>query len=181
MFEWYDTSEKSTLERIAYASELYYSQKAQVEKAKYLENLLFKNFVNQIKSISSKYEHIPFTKAQDELTIKDKRKSKPTLKLLKNFLAEDFFNGENIEIISIIRMGNEAYAWEIEFQICGLTYYLKIPQYKNIHITNVKYANFGQFTLMIEKTKGFRQEVISSYNTKDIADYINKIKENNNG
>lgn len=158
------------LENIAYASKLYYEQQEKVKKEKYLEDLLFADYVEKIKQNQSRYDYCEqqLKEAQNELKQKGK---KPHLRNFEKLLQEDFFNDLPIKIKDIIYGGYERYYWNINFDLNCKEYALQIPMVNNITTENVKYASYGQFVLY-EVNGSSWETIVQSYKIEDISQYI---------
>lgn len=159
---------------IQYCSKIYNEQKKKVEKEKYLEELLFADYVEKIKNNNSRYDYCEnqIRQAQNELHSKGR---KPNLRNLEKLLAEDFFSGELIEIKDIIAVGYETYCWNIVFNYLGKKYTLQIPMVDNITIKNITYANWGMFTLFEHEGSCTLKSVTHGYMIEDVSQYLKEL------
>lgn len=169
----YETTKLSTLEKIEYSKTLYQHQKAKVQQEQDIEYLLLNDYVDMVKNNCSRYDFLDsiFDKAQKEVDKKYK-KERQNIEALIGFISEDFFNNKKVKIKNIIAGGFENYYWRVEVELEGKGFAICIPVMKNISVSNFKYANDGKFTLMLKERDSVFSVLISSYEIKDIAKFM---------
>lgn len=168
-----DDSDKKTLESIEYSKTLYDAQRKKVEQEKYIENLLFADYVDRVKANKSQYDYVNiFHEAQKEVG-KKLKKEREHLEILKNFIMKDFLhNDKNFKLTDIISGGWDNYYWSVHFEGYGKAFYIQIPIMQNINVTNFKYANCGKFAFAIKENEYFWNVLKTSYKIADIAQFV---------
>lgn len=168
-----DDSDKKALESIEYSKNLYNTQKKKVEQEKYIENLLFADYVDRVKANKSRYDYIDiFPEAQKEVG-KKLKKERTHLETIKSFMMEDFLsNDKSFKLTEIISGGWEGYYWSVHFEGYGKAFYIEIPSMKNINVTNFEYANCGKFAFAVKEDDSWWNVLRTSYKIEDIARFI---------
>lgn len=172
MFDYMEDYTKKRLEDIKFAQQSYDLQELKVKQEEYVKNLIFEDLVYKVKQNISRYDTMNiFRDAQSQLKEKNK-KERFALETLNRLLVEDFFNNnEHFKITNIVACGYEDYCWNVYFDY-GVEFYIAIPIMKNIDERNFNYANKGMFQFVIKESESFWTLKKSSYNIKEIADYI---------
>lgn len=173
MYNFYDYN-KDTISEIENVKNMYYAQVQKVKQEKYIENLLFADYVRKVKANFSRYDYIKdmFSVAQEQIDKKGK-KEKEQLKTIESFIKKDFLNNDNnFKLINIIRGGFEAYCWDVEFEGYGLTFRISIPMMNNIDVRNFDSANKGMFTFAVKESEYCWSVKEMSYKIEDIGLYI---------
>lgn len=179
---WKTTKESSILEKIEYAQNLFFNQRDVVTKEKYIEKLLFEDYVSQVQRNTSRYDFMSsiVDEAVKEVDKKLKKERKH-LEMLTSWISEDFCDNRKIKITDMLHGGWENYYWCIGFELEGKTFYISIPQVKNLTVDNFLSAYYGKFSLAIKENEVLWNTLIQSYQIEDIAKFINEYsKENNN-
>lgn len=167
-----EAEECNVIKKIEYVKSLYDLQREKVENEQYIENLLLKDYVRQIRQNISRYDYVDFNSAQKEVGEKVKSKRK-NVECLQNLMRSDFLNDDdNFKLTHIMSCGYDNYAWAIEFEGYGKFFRIDIPIMKNLTPKNIDYASNGMFTFMIKDSKSSWSVLKRSYKIKDIADYI---------
>lgn len=152
--------------------------KHDLEDAKYLEDLIHKDFILSIKSYETVWDYrIPTIKtAVNELSITDGRKKKPSLNCLNSWIKEDFFPevDVNIKVNKITSYGYEGYHWQIDFDINGETYSISVPNKKLIDMKNASHAYEGQFAFMHRTSESSISVEYTDYTEEGMAKFIKK-------
>lgn len=162
---------------IEYSKTLYLAQKKNVEREKYIENLLLEDYVNTVRRNRSKYDYLDdlMNESQKEVDKKGK-KSREHINALTSFLSQDFFNSGEIIVLNMIRGGYENYYWKIDVEFRGEVFALYIPMMDNINIKNFEIANCGQFRLALLVSESQYELLTSSYKIEDIAHFVEEAK-----
>lgn len=170
----YDSSLKdNTLEKIAYAKELYDKQVMKAEREEYIKNVLLENYVNKVKAHRTRYDVIDiFGKAQKEVGNKLK-KDRPHFETIKHFLMDDFLgNDKSFKLEHIISCGYENYAWRFEFRRNDKVCYIEIPIKRSLTSENLGYAHYGMITFGIQESEHYWRMLKGSYEIQEIAGFI---------
>lgn len=174
MKDFYDYMEEDPIAKIEYSKGLYNDQVHKVEKEEYIKNLLFADYVKQVRSHRSRYDLMEniFTDARSQID-KKKKKERERLSILEDFIRDDFLSGsKDFKITSIMSGGYEAYYWSVEFEGYGQTFYIVIPNMKQINTKNIKVAHDGMFVFMVRDSSVSCTVKKMSYKIEDIAEYI---------
>ncbi len=168
-----DDSDKKVLESIEYSKSLYNAQKNKVAQEKYIENLLFADYVSKVKANKSMYDYVNiFQDAQNQVG-KKLKKERPQLETLKDFILKDFLNNDkNFKLTEIMSGGWENYYWSVHFEGYGKAFYIQIPIMDNINTKNFEYANCGKFAFVIKESNAWWSTLKTSYKIDDIAQFI---------
>ena len=168
-----EDSDKKALENIEYSKNLYDAQKKKVEQEKYIEKLLFIDYVDRVKANKSQYDYVDiFSDAQKQVG-KKLKKERPQLEILKDFVVKDFLNNDkSFKLTEIMSGGWENYYWSIHFEGYGKAFYIQIPIMKNINVSNFEYANCGKFAFAIKESDSWWSVLKTSYKIDDIAQFI---------
>lgn len=179
---WKTTKESSILDKIEYVKSLYDTQKETVKREQYIEQLLLEDYVAQVKRNLSRYDFMAsvINEAIKEVG-KKLKKERTNLELLTSWISEDFCGNRKVKIFDIVHGGWENYYWCIGFELDGKTFHIEIPQLENITSENLPFANYGKFSLLIPENEVCWNTLIRSYKITDIANFIEKYKENDNG
>ena len=174
MYDFYDFKEKDHVADIEYVKGMYAAQVHKVEQEKYIENLLFADFVKKVKKNISRYDLMEniFKEAQKQVD-KKKKKEREQLLALEEFMQHDFFDSSSrFKITSIISGGFENYNWNVEFEGFGETICISIPNMSNIGIDNIKHAYDGKFAFSVKESSCCWYIKKMSYKIEDVAEYI---------
>lgn len=168
---------------IAGAESKYIKAKSDKEYAEYVYNLAFEDYVDTIRTSPYKWRyHLPIVKAAiDELSSKGR---KPNLHLVEGWVSEDFFNDEHEikikEIRSAAILNTGTFAYNILFDIGGITYNLNIPVRDVLTTEYIEYAYYGKYALLYEESKSCWSLICMDYTEKGMTDkikqYFNSIK-----
>lgn len=167
---------KDFISEIENAKNMYYAQIQKVKQEKYIESLLFTDYVRKVKANLSRYDYIEnmFDVAQKQINKKGK-KEKEQLETIESFIKKDFLNNDNnFNLINIIRGGLEAYYYDVEFDGYGITFRISIPMINNIDVRNFDYANKGMFAFIVKESEYCWSVKETSYKIEDIAVYIKR-------
>ena len=168
-----EDSDKKALESIEYSKNLYDAQKKKVSQEKYIENLLFADYVSKVKANKSQYDYVDmFQEAQKEVG-KKLKKEREHLEIVKSFVVKDFLNNDkNFKLTEIMSGGWESYYWSVHFEGYGKAFYIQIPMMKNITTSNFEYANCGKFAFAIKESDSWWSVLKTSYKIEDIAQCV---------
>lgn len=172
---WKTTNEPSILEKIEYAKNLFFTQRDVVTKEKYIEKLLFEDYVSQVQRNTSRYDFMAniVDEAVKEVDKKLKKERKH-LDMLTSWVSEDFCGNRKIKIMDMLHGGWENYYWCIGFVLEGKTFYIHIPQVKNLTADNFAHAHYGKFSLAIKENEVLWNTLIQSYQIEDIAKFMDE-------
>lgn len=165
---------KDPISEIENVKNMYYVQVQKVKQEKYIENLLFADYVRKVKTNLSRYDHIKdmFSVAQEQIDKKGK-KEKEQLKTIESFIKKDFLNNDNnFKLVNIVRGGFMAYYYDAELEGYGLTFRISIPMMNNIDVHNFDFANKGMFAFNVKESEYCWSVKETSYKIEDIAAYI---------
>lgn len=174
MYDFYDYKKQDPVVDIEYVRGMYEAQVHKVEQEKYMKDLLFADFVKKVKKNISRYDLMEniFKEAQSQIG-KKKKKEKEQLLALEEFMQDDFFDSNSsFKITRIVSGGYEGYYWDVEFEGCGQTIRITIPNMKNIGIDNIKHAHNGMFAFAIKESQCCWSVKKMSYKIEDVAEYI---------
>lgn len=142
-------------EKILCASRYWEQAKEDLEKATYLEQVIFSDYVRAIKSSRTSWDNYSTYFKEAVAELKDLNiKEHSTLTFIEKDLKNIFFR--NIErdyeqfefkINNIISGGYESYYWDIYFNFCDEEFVLSIPSRDKLTEKNIKYAHHGKFVL----------------------------------
>ena len=167
--------EKDPAVDIAAVKAMYDAQVHKVEREEYIKNLLFADYVRQIKMNLSKYDYMEdiFNAAQSQLD-KTKKKEREQLTTIEDFIKQDFFGSDyyNFKLTNITRGGYETYYWSVEFEGYGRTVAIIIPVKAHLSIKNIQLAYDGMFAFSVKESESTWSVKIKSYDIKSVADYI---------
>lgn len=170
---YYSDQKDTTLEKIAYAKNLYDAQVAKAEREEYIKNVLLQNYVDKVKAHTSRYDFIdiyPLAQAESGFKLK---KERPHFETIKRFLMEDFLNNDkSFKLEKIISCGYENYAWQFEFKRNDKVCYIKIPYMRNLTAEHLEHANYGMFTFGIQEYEHFWRMLKGTYEMKELAGFI---------
>lgn len=174
MKNFYDYMEEDPIAKIEYSKGLYNDQVHKVEKEEYIKTLLFADYVSKVRSHRSRYDLMEniFTDARSQIG-KKKKKERERLSILEDFIRDDFLSGsKDFKITNIMSGGYEGYCWSVEFEGYGQTFYIVIPNMKQINTKNIKAAYDGMFVFMVRDSSVSCTVKKMSYKIEDIAEYI---------
>lgn len=173
MWNCFEDDEKKTMNSIEYSKNLYDAQKKKVEQEKYIEKLLFADYVSNVKANKSRYDYVNiFHDAQSEVG-KKLKKERTHLETIKSFMMEDFLNNDkNFKLIEIVSGGWEGYYWSVHFEGYGKVFYIEIPIMEHINVGNFEYANCGKFAFAIRESEHGWNILKTSYKIEDIAQFV---------
>ena len=150
--------------------------KHDLEDAKYIENLIYTDFIRSIRSYKTIWDYrLPTIKAAvDELKITDGRKKKPSLNCLNSWIKEDFFAEVDVDIKvnQIISYGYEGYHWQMDFEINGETYSISVPNRNMIDMDNASHAYEGQFAFLHRTSENSISVEYIDYTEEGMAKFI---------
>lgn len=153
-----------------------------LEDAKYIEDLIHKDFMRSIRSYQTAWDYrMPTIKsAVDELQITDGRKKKPSLSCLNFWIKKEFFTEVDIEIKinKITSYGYEGYHWQMDFDIKGETYAISVPNKNMINMDNADHAYEGQFAFLHRTGKSSIAVEYTDYTEEGMAKFIKEYFEN---
>lgn len=158
------------------AKKMWENQKLKVEQEKYIEKLIFSDFVNSVRNLPSRYAFSEkfFADAHKEIG-KKLKKDRPNLDLLNGMIVCDFFNEDRkFKITGIIACGMDTYGYDIVLKGYGKEVCIFIPRYRNITEKNIEFAKDGKyaFGVMDEGKSWSRTTLILDYDTEKIAQFI---------
>ena len=109
----------------------------------------------------------------------DKRK-KYNEKLVYDSLVsnlQEALDVTGLEILDIIQMGYETYAYTLKFTIetSNHTFLLTNPTIENLTADNMSKTNYGKLSFGYIKSNGCYEDINSSYNLKDFKNDVHKI------
>lgn len=174
MYNFYDDENQSFIKDIEYVKSMYDAQVNKVKQEEYMRDLLFADYVRKVKCHKSRYDYIEnvFKEAQSQVG-KKKKKEREQLSVIEQFVRDDFFNNNpNFKIVNIISGGYENYYWNVEFEYCGNTVCISIPNTNNITTKNIMYAHNGMFAFEIKESEHCWSVKKMSYKIEDVAEYI---------
>lgn len=175
MKNFYDYMEEDPIAKIEYSKGLYNDQVHKVEKEEYIKNLLFADYVKQVKMHRSRYDYVGsklFQEAGSQIG-KKKKKERERLAILESFIQEDFFNGNsNFKITHITSGGYEGYYWGVEFEGYGQAVVISIPMMDNINVKNFEHAYDGRFVFSVKEGQYCSSVKKMSYKIEEVAEYI---------
>ena len=170
---YYSDQKDTTLEKIAYAKNLYEAQVMKAEREAYIKDVLLENYVDKVKSHLSRYDLIDiYSQAQEEIG-KKLKKDRPHFETIKSFLMEDFLNNDkSFKLEKIISCGYENYAWQFEFKRNGKVCYIKVPYMRNLTAEHLEHANYGMYTFGIQESEHFWRMLKGTYEMQELAGFI---------
>ena len=133
--------------------------KKDVEDAKYIEKLIFQDYVRTVRSFKTVWDYrIPMIKAAQSEIGKTKKKERENLSYIEDTIVEEFLReNDKIKVCEIIQGGREGYYWQIHFnfmdgkKVLDKEYVIQIPNRESINTGNFDYAQRGMFA-MYERT-----------------------------
>lgn len=154
----YDTKKDPATEINKVANRLKQA-KRDTEDAKYIETLIFCDYVKTIKSFKTVWDYrIPMIKAAQSEIGKTKKKERENLSYIENTVVEEFLReNDKIKVCDIIQGGYEGYFWQIYFnfmdgkKVLDKEYMIQIPNRDLINTGNFDYAQRGMYA-MYERT-----------------------------
>lgn len=171
-----DCCENNAVINIQTTKDRWIKAKHDLEDAKYIEELIHRDFINHIKSYQTTWDYrLPTVKsAVDELKITDGRKKKPSLSYLNSCIKEDFFTNLDvkIKINNIISYGYEGYHWQMDFEINGETYSISVPDKTKINAENLNHAYEGKFAFLHRTSECSISVEFADYHEENMAKYI---------
>lgn len=168
--------EQNPIARILSVKDRWKKAKQDLEDAKYLEDLIHKDYIIAIKQYATAWDYrLPTIKAAvDELKITDKRKKRHNLECLNSWIKDEFFPEVDVEIKvnNIISYGYENYTWQMDFEIDGETYAICVPNKRQIDMKNADHAHYGQFAFMHRTSECSIKVEYTNYDIEKVAGYI---------
>lgn len=168
--------EQNPIARIIAVRDNWKKVKQDLEYAKYLEDLIHRDYITAIKQYLTAWDYrIPTIKsAVDELNITDKRKKKHSLNCLNSWIKDEFFPEVDVEIKvnKITSYGYESYAWQMDFEIDGETYAICVPDKSKIYMENADHAHYGQFAFMHRTSECSISVEDTSYSIEELSKFI---------
>ena len=173
MFKLYNDNDRDPIAKIEYAKGLYDAQLQKLKEVEYIRDLLYADYVQNVKANKSKYDHLEkaFSEAHTQVG-KKLKKERAQLEMLKEFIMEDFLgNDKNFKLTNVICCGWEGYAWCIEFEGYKQTLQITIPIMSNITIENFN-STKGKFSFAIKNSNGSWTTLKTGYKIEEIAECI---------
>lgn len=171
-----DNFERDPLEVIEETKARWKKSKKDLEDAKYIENLIHIDFIRSIKNYQTAWDYrLSIIKyAIDELEITDKRKKRPNLDCLNNWIKKEFFPevDVNIKVDKITSYGYEGYHWQMDFDINGETYSISIPNKNMINMDNADHAYEGKFAFLHRTSESSISVEYTDYDIEKMAKFI---------
>lgn len=152
--------------------------KQDLEEAKYLEKLIFRDYVQTIKSYKTIWDYrIPMIRqAQTEID-KKKKKERENISYIEYEIKETFFKDKDnfsIKIHSIISGGVEGYYWSLCFNINEEEYIIQIPSREMLDINNIHSAHEGKFVFLKRTSSCSIAVLFDSWTEEEFAEKIKK-------
>lgn len=153
--------------------------KRKTEDAKYIEDLIFRDYVEKLSGYMSKWDYLitSIHTAIDEIG-KKKKNERKNLTFIEESIYEDFFKndeGFRIKIVEITHYGLEDSGHTIEFYTYpddNIIYSLFIPNRRTINVHNYDSFYDGKFVFS-EKVGEYSWNVIcKDYDADKLADKI---------
>ena len=168
--------EESIIKGIDRAKELYDEQVDKTHKATYIMNVLRRNYVEEIRKHTSRYDYLGkiFSESQNEIGNRLK-KDRPNFETLQSFIREDFFNNDKkFKLVEIVSLGYATYGWRLDFDGYGVKCFVEIPMVNNITTENIDHATYGMFTFGVyyEEEYSSISTLKASYRIEEIAEFI---------
>ena len=176
---WKNT-EKEDIAQVQKIKELYNKQFQLVSEQTTILNLLYKEWVDRIKSLRTQYDYMvpSFEKARSQIGKKTK-KERENLDHITYQIQDDFCQSRKIKILDVIQGGYESYYYAVTFKLLDKTIELKIPMHNMLNTRNIESAHFGQFVLSEQENEHFSSCRIQSYEIDEISNFIREnYKEN---
>ena len=151
--------------------------KKDLEDAKYIEELIFHDYVRAVRSFSTTWDYrIPMIKHAQEEIGKKKKKERENLSYIEHMIKDDFFKDQDcaITVTQIISGGYEGYYWDFHFSIFGVEHILQIPSRNNITALNIESAHEGKFVFLKCKSSCCSSVLFDDWTEAGLAE---KIKE----
>ena len=171
-----DYFEKNPIERIEETKARWQKAKRDLEDAKYIEELIHKDFILSIKQYSTAWDYrLPtIQSAVDELKITDKRKKKPNLNCLNAWIKNEFFVEVDVDIKvnKITSYGYEGYHWQMSFDIDGEEYMISVPNKRMINMENANHAYYGKFAFLHRTSESSISVEHTDYAAEGMAKFI---------
>lgn len=168
--------EQNPIARILSVKDRWKKAKHDLEDAKYIEDLIHKDYITAIKHYATAWDYrLPTIKAAvDELEITDKRKKRHNLECLNSWIKDELFPEVDVEIKvnKITSYGYESYTWQMDFEIDGETYAICVPDKCKIDMENAEHAYYGQFAFMHRTSESSIRVEYMSYDIEKVAGYI---------
>ena len=168
--------EQNPIARILSVKDRWKKAKQDLEDAKYLEDLIHKDYITAIKQYVTAWDYrLPTIRsAVDELKITDKRKKRHNLECLNSWIKDEFFPEVDVEIKvnKITSYGYESYTWQMDFEINGETYAICVPDKCKIYMENADHAYYGQFAFMHRTSECSISVEDTSYTIEDLSKFI---------
>ena len=146
------TFKKNPVLKIKVTKDRWTKAKNDLEDAKYLERLIFMDYVSTIRNTTTVWDYrIPMIKAAQSEVDKKKKKERENLSYIEHAIQNTFFKDEDrfdIKIHDIIQGGYEGYYWDLHFDVNGEEYVISIPHREMLTSENIKYAHEGRFAFM---------------------------------
>lgn len=165
------------LEKIEKIGSRWKVAKERLEEARYLEKLIFADYVRTICSTTTIWDYSvqAIKDAQTEVGEKNK-KDRKNISLIEGMLKSTFFTGTNIDIKidKIITVGFEGSCYRFGFKIVDAEYGIVVPMRKAINIKNFDYAQEGKFAFYKKTSENSYYVLFDDWTEAGLA---NKIKE----
>lgn len=126
--------------------------KASLEDAKYIEQLIFSDYIRTIRSFKTTWDYcIPMIELAVQEVDKKKKKERENISFIEHKIKETFFEDEkrfDIKINKIISGGYESYHWQMYFVINNIEYAIQIPSREKLTTNNFIFAQEGKFAFI---------------------------------
>ena len=160
------------------------SAKKSAAEAKYIENLIHKDFISHIRNLETIWNYrLSIIKDAVAEADKTKKKERKNVSIIEAYLKEDFieeYTGD-VKITKIVNGGYEDYYYMIYFNIYGLTYAIQIPNRHAINMDNASYAHYGKFVFCVCPSDSYIKVLFEEWSEKGLANKIKEYLENEFG
>ena len=169
--------EKEVIAQIEYSRELYKKQKIKVMEEEHIKDLLFHDYIGNIKKNTSRYDVLDdvFAAAQKELRESNgpKEPLSENCSIIYTNMIGDFFDGDtNFKLKDITALGYDSCAWLVYFEGHGINLYIQIPMMRKLNYRNIQHASWGQIGFIVNEGPITWNAIKESYSIKEIKDII---------
>ena len=153
MFNWYkyELESPSFIDEAMKAKAYLLKARDAVEEAKYIEKLVFSDYVRIIRAAPSSWDYCTayIKKAREQLN-KTKKKEREDLSFVEHKVKESFFSelDFDIRIHEIIAGGATDYYWMFHFNIQDNEYIIQVPSRNLLTTENFLSAHEGKFVFL---------------------------------
>lgn len=159
------------------------AKKASAE-VKYVEELIFRDFVQHIKSLDTVWNYrLSIIKEAVSEADKTRKKERKNISIIETYIKEEFFKdyNEDIKISKIAYGGYEDYYFIIYFKIHGNVHAIQIPNRHAINYTNVSWAHFGKFVFCSCPSDNYTKVLFEDWSEEGLTYKIKEYIENEFG